>query len=73
MSFSKRFPKTVKGSSYPEWVEIVLSTEEELEQEELAQKENVVILQRCIEDAKHIILPIIKILRLKLTSLILLQ
>jgi hypothetical protein len=54
MAFSKRFPKTIKGSPYPQWEEIALSDEEEQQVEENARQENLKILQECIEDARKI-------------------
>ena len=55
MPFSKSFPRTVKGSSYPVWEEIFLTEEEENEQEINCRKENIRLMQECIEDAKGII------------------
>ena len=54
MSFSKKFPRTIKSNTYPEWVEITLSEEEERLEEEKAQKENIRLFRQCIEDAKLI-------------------
>lgn len=55
MTFSKSFPRTVKGSTYPVWEEIFLIDEEEKEQEENCRKENIKLMAECIEDAKDII------------------
>jgi hypothetical protein len=54
MVFSKSFPRTVKGSSYPIWEEISLTNEEEKQIEERARSENIEIMKRCIGDAKEI-------------------
>lgn len=55
MAFSKRFPRTVKGQSYPEWEEIYLTEEEERQEERKSKQENIKLLSECIEDAKKII------------------
>ena len=55
MAFSKSFPKTVKGSNYPAWEEVSLTTAEEAEQEILCRKENMSMMKECIQDAKSII------------------
>ncbi|MBT3721567.1 hypothetical protein HN789_06395 [archaeon] len=53
--FSKSFPRTTDKSSYPIWEEIVLSDNEEKEQETLARKENIEKMRESISDAKKII------------------
>ena len=55
MVFSKTFPRTLKGSSYPIWEEINLSDQEEEEIEELAKKKNLELMKQCIDEAKKII------------------
>jgi hypothetical protein len=55
MAFSKRFPRSVKGSPYAQWEEITLSDEEEKAIEEKARTDNIRILSECIDDAKKII------------------
>jgi hypothetical protein len=55
MAFSKSFPKTIKGSTYPVWEEIFLTSDEEKEAEVNCRKENIRLMQECIEDAKGII------------------
>ena len=55
MVFSKSFPRTVKGSSYPIWEEIFLSEEEEKEQERKCREENIRLMHECIEDARGVI------------------
>lgn len=52
MVFSKTFPRTLPGTNYPLWEEISLTEEEEKQIEEQCQRENVLILNRCLEDAK---------------------
>ncbi len=54
MPFSKTFPKTAENSNYPRWVEIFLTKEEEKEQEILCRKQNMRIMDQCIDDAKLI-------------------
>ena len=54
MSFSKSFPKTVKGSTYPQWEEIFLTEEEEKNIEAEQKKENTKLLKECIDDARKI-------------------
>ena len=54
MVFSKNFPRTVEGSSYPRWEEVFLTEEEEKAVEEKAGKENIELLKQCLSDAKKI-------------------
>ncbi|SRR3989338_3128369 len=54
MSFSKSFPRTVKGSPYPRWEEVFISEEEERAEEDKCRVENLRIMDQCIEDAKKI-------------------
>jgi len=54
MAFSRRFPRDVKGSPYPVWEEVYLSTEEERKLEQEAREENLKLLRDCIEDAKKV-------------------
>tara|TARA_Y100000034_G_scaffold132764_1_gene196567 strand:+ start:41 stop:340 length:300 start_codon:yes stop_codon:yes gene_type:complete len=54
MTYSKSFPNTIEGSSYPKWEEINLTPEEEKEQEELCRKDNIELMKKCIDDAKNI-------------------
>lgn len=56
MSFSKAFPRYVGKSTYPVWEEIILTEEEEREAEELARKENLELMEKCMDDAKKTIL-----------------
>jgi len=52
MSFSKTFPKTIPGSNFPIWEEIVLTEEEEQQVEEQCRRENFRILDQCLDDAR---------------------
>lgn len=54
MSFSKSFPKTVKGTIYPQWEEIFLTDDEEKEVEKKAKEENIKLMEECIDEAKKI-------------------
>jgi len=53
MTFSKSFPKTIEGSSYPRWEEIKLTEGEEKEQEILCRKNNNELMRDCIVDAQE--------------------
>ena len=55
MAFSKSFPRTIKGTTYPVWEEVFLSEKEEKEIEEMARKENIELMKQCIEEAKKIV------------------
>jgi len=55
MTFSKSFPRTVKGSTYPRWEEVFLTENEEKEIEKLSKQENLKLMKECIDDAKNII------------------
>jgi len=55
MVFSKSFPRTLKGSSYPIWEEIFLTEEEERYEEQKCREDNLNIIKECIDDAKNII------------------
>lgn len=54
MAFSKRYPRSVKGSPYAQWEEITLSDEEEKKIDENARADNIRIFSECIDDAKKI-------------------
>ena len=54
MGFSKSFPRTVEGSTYPTWEEIKLTEKEEKEEEVRCRKENISLMKECIEDAKEV-------------------
>ncbi|MFH1399614.1 MAG: hypothetical protein ABIG95_05890 [Candidatus Woesearchaeota archaeon] len=55
MPFSKSFPRTLKGTTYPQWEEVFLTDEEESAEDQKARKENIKLMQECVEDAKTII------------------
>ena len=55
MAFSKSFPRTIEGSTYPRWEEVFLSEEEEKAMEQAAKTENINIMKECIDDAKALI------------------
>jgi hypothetical protein len=55
MGFSKTFPRTVKGTSYPQWEEIFLTSPEEAEVDEQARQENLGLMRECIKDAESLI------------------
>ena len=54
--FSKSFPRTVEGSNYARWEEVSITSEEEKKQEELARKDNIRIMNECIDNAKSLLL-----------------
>lgn len=54
MVFSKSFPRTIEGVSYPKWEEVFLSIEEEEKAEKNARDENITLMKECINDAKSI-------------------
>jgi hypothetical protein len=55
MAFSKSFPRSLKGSTYPVWEEVFLSEEEEREAEIKAKSENEEIMKECIDESKKIL------------------
>jgi hypothetical protein len=55
MTFSRSFPKTIKGSNYPRWEEVFLTDTEEMLEESKCRKENINLMEECIKDAKIII------------------
>ncbi len=55
MVFSKSFPRTLKGSSYPIWEEIYLDEDEEKETELKSKNENYELMKECIEKSKSIL------------------
>ena len=54
MTFSKTFPRTVKGSNFPRWEEVSLTEEEELLEGQKARIQNISLMKKCIDDAKMI-------------------
>jgi pyruvate-formate lyase len=55
MPFSKAFPKTMDGISYPKWIEIFLSKEQETQVELQTSEKNKQLMIECISDAKDIV------------------
>ena len=55
MGFSKRFPRSIEGSTYPIWDEIALSEKEEKEADKKAREDNLRIMEECLDDARQII------------------
>lgn len=55
MAFSKSFPRTLKGTTYPIWEEIFLTDDEERHEEKKCKEDNLNIIKECIDDAKNII------------------
>ncbi len=56
MVFSKSFPRTTDKSSYPQWEEIFLTSEEESKQEDNCRTQNIILMKECVDDAKNIFL-----------------
>ncbi len=56
MTYSKSFPRVLKGSTYPVWEEITLTAIQEKEVEELARKELLILMNQCLDDAKKILI-----------------
>ncbi|PIZ50890.1 hypothetical protein COY27_05400 [Candidatus Woesearchaeota archaeon CG_4_10_14_0_2_um_filter_33_13] len=54
MAFSKTFPKTIPGTNYPIWEEVYLTEEEEKEVEEQCKKENFLLMDESIVEARQI-------------------
>lgn len=54
MAFSKSFARTIPGTNYPVWEEVVLTTEEEKEVEERCRQENFSLLDECLKEAKSL-------------------
>ena len=52
MAFTKSFPRTLPGSSFPIWEEVELTAEEEREVEERCRRENFHLLDGCLQEAK---------------------
>jgi hypothetical protein len=52
MTFSKRFPRELPGSTYPKWEEITLTASEENVEEARAREQNIKVMKECIDDAK---------------------
>ena len=54
MGFSKSFPRTVEGSTYPIWEEIKLTEKDEKEEEAKCRKENISLMKECVGDANGV-------------------
>lgn len=54
MAFSKRFPRPIEGSNYPEWVEVFLDEKEEKNVEAECREEDIRLMKECIDDATAI-------------------
>ena len=54
MAFSKSFPKTLPGTNYPVWEEVFLTTEEERKVEEQCKRENFLLMDECLSEAKSL-------------------
>ena len=55
MAFSKRFPKDVPGSKFPEWVDIALTDAQEARIEVQAREEHIRLMKECLEDAYQVL------------------
>ena len=53
--FRKTYARDIPGSDRPKWEEIILTDQEEREQEEVARQENLYLLRQCIADARNVI------------------
>lgn len=51
MTFTKNFPKQIKGSPYTQWEEVSLTQQEELEEDQNCRLQNIKLMKECIEDA----------------------
>ncbi len=54
MAFSKRFPKDIPTSPYPQWIEVSLNKEEEAQVEQDTRQEHAQVLAQCLADAKQV-------------------
>jgi hypothetical protein len=54
MAFSKSFPKQDGKSNYPKWEEVFLTDKEEKDIEALSRKENIRLMEECLDDAEKI-------------------
>ncbi|MBS3168957.1 hypothetical protein J4210_00605 [Candidatus Woesearchaeota archaeon] len=52
MAFSKTFPRTIQGSSYPLWEEVYLTEEEERQAEECCKQENFQLMDEALREAR---------------------
>jgi hypothetical protein len=56
MTFSKSFARNMPGSNYPIWEEIFLTSEEEKSVEEQCRKENMLLMDECLREAKGLVI-----------------
>jgi hypothetical protein len=56
MAFSKTFPKAIPGTNYPQWEEVFLTKEEEKQTEEQCRRENIQLMDECLQDAKTLVI-----------------
>jgi len=56
MPFSKNFPKTLPGTNYPIWEEVFLTLEEEKQVEESCKRENFLIMDEALLEAKALMI-----------------
>lgn len=54
MTYSKRFPKDVPTQVHPQWIEVSLTKEEELDVEKQTRKLHASLLKQCVADAKQV-------------------
>ena len=54
MGYSKTFPRKIEGSNLPHWEEINLTESEEKEVEERCGRENYLILDQSLKEAKSL-------------------
>lgn len=55
MAFSKRFPKDIPGSKFPEWVDVALTDAQEASVEAQARQEHVMLMKDCLADAYQVL------------------
>lgn len=55
MAFSKRFPKDVPGSRFPEWVDVSLTDAQEAKVEAEAREEHIALMKECLADAYQVL------------------
>ena len=54
MAFSKTFPKTIPGTNYPVWEEVVLTEQEERQAEKECRQDNIRLFDECLFEAKNL-------------------
>ena len=55
MPFRKSLPKQDPKGGYPRWIDVELTADEEMEQEELSRKRNRELMKQCTCDAVEIL------------------